>query len=151
MFPKLLRYYCCASAGTHTVSTCVPFSLEVSLPLTTKRRIEAFQVPSSHLHTARTRQAALPSASTERNSRAPPPVRSAPVVPIDNGIAHSSRRKFMTGRARSSAATEAVAAACLPPYGFGRQGGMTAGETHHAIEGIFRVERAMLIGGLGPR
>jgi hypothetical protein len=54
----------------------------------------------------------------------------------------------MTGRARSSAATEAVAAACLPPYGFGRQGGMTAGETHHAIEGIFRLERAMLIGGL---
>src|SRR3954471_20952133 len=37
--------------------------------------------------------------------------------------------------------------ACLP-YGCGRQGGMTAGETHQAIEAIFRMERARLIAGL---
>jgi hypothetical protein len=55
----------------------------------------------------------------------------------------------MTGRARSSAATETVGPqpACLP-YRFGRQGGMTAGETHQAIEAIFRIERARLIAGL---
>lgn len=32
--------------------------------------------------------------------------------------------------------------------GFDRQGGMASGETHQAIEAVFRIERARLIGGL---
>ena len=37
-----------------------------------------------------------------------------------------------------------AAAACLL-CGLGRKGGMTAGETHQAIEATFRIERARLI------
>ena len=37
--------------------------------------------------------------------------------------------------------------ACLP-CGLGRKGGVTAGETHQAIEATFRIERARLIAGL---
>ena len=58
-------------------------------------------------------------------------------------------RKSTIGRARSSAAPETSRPrpACLAD-GFRRQGGMTAGETHRAIEAIFRIERARLIAGL---
>ena len=37
--------------------------------------------------------------------------------------------------------------ACLP-CGLGRKCGVTAGETHQAIEATFRIERARLIAGL---
>lgn len=55
---------------------------------------------------------------------------------------------IQTGRARRSAVTETVGRSLT--YGICRQGGMTAGETHQAIEAIFRIERASLIAGLAP-
>src|ERR1700761_802191 len=55
----------------------------------------------------------------------------------------------MRGRAASSASPDPVACGqAVFSTGLAQKGGVTAGETHQAIEATFRIERARLIAGL---
>ena len=68
------------------------------------------------------------------------------------GVSDARGRDARDASAGSSASPDTVGSAIrsrlVSPAAFGRKGGVTAGETHQAIEATFRIERARLIAGL---